>query len=84
MNNYGIDIWSDKNFIIKDGEVRLNFKSKPSLLQISKEIRSNGTKGPLLLRFPHLIKNKLKVYIQTLIMLYMKMITKVHLGLYFL
>ena len=60
MNSYGIDIWSDNNFIIKDGEIKLNFKSKPSLLQISKKIRSSGIKGPLLLRFPHLIKRQIK------------------------
>ena len=59
MNNYGINIWSDDNFIIEDGEVKLNYKSKPSLLQISKEIRSPGIKGPLLLRFPHLIKKQI-------------------------
>ncbi len=60
MNSYGINIWSDDNFIVEDGEVKLNFKSKPSLLQISKDIRSAGLKGPLLLRFPHLIKKQIK------------------------
>ena len=60
MNNYGINIWSDKNFIIEKGEVKLNYKSKPSLLQISKEVREFGIKGPLLLRFPHLIKKQIQ------------------------
>ena len=60
MNNYGINIWSNDNFIIEDNEVKLNFKSKPSLLKISKDIRSSKVKGPLLLRFPHLIKKQIK------------------------
>ncbi len=60
MNNFGLDIWSDNNFIINNGEVKLNYKSKPSLLNITKSIRNNGLKGPLLLRFPHLIKKQIK------------------------
>ncbi len=59
MNRYGIDIWGDDNFIIDDGFIKINFKSKPSLYEIIKEIRSNGTRGPVLLRFPHLIKKQI-------------------------
>ena len=60
MKNFGLDIWSNKNFIIEDGEVKLNFKSMPSLLHITQEIRDKGIKGPLLLRFPHLIKKQIR------------------------
>jgi len=60
LKNFGLDIWANKNFIIEEGEVRLNYKSMPSLLEITKRIRENGTRGPLLLRFPHLIKKQIR------------------------
>ncbi|MCF6339224.1 MAG: biosynthetic arginine decarboxylase [Sulfurimonas sp.] len=60
MNNFGLNIWSNKNFVIEDGQIKLNYKSMPSLLQIVEEIRSNKVRGPLLLRFPHLIKRQIK------------------------
>ena len=60
MNNFGLDIWANKNFIIEDGLVRLNYKSMPSLLDITQNIREKGTRGPLLLRFPHLIKKQIR------------------------
>lgn len=59
MNNYGIDIWGDDNFFINDGEVKLNYKSAPSILEITKKIRQDDVKGPLILRFPHLIKKQI-------------------------
>ena len=60
MNNFGLDIWSNKNFIIEDGQIKLNYKSMPSILHIVEEIRSNDIKGPVLLRFPHLIKRQIR------------------------
>jgi arginine decarboxylase len=60
MDNYGIEIWSNKNFIIEDGQLKLNYKSMPSLLQITEEIRAKDIKGPILLRFPHLIKRQIR------------------------
>ncbi|WP_373071068.1 biosynthetic arginine decarboxylase [Sulfurimonas sp.] len=60
MNNYGIDIFSNNDFKIRDGEVKLNYKSKPSVINIVQEIRSGGIRGPMLLRFPHLIKKQIK------------------------
>jgi len=60
MNNFGLSIWSNKNFVVEDGQIKLNYKSMPSLLQIVEEIRSNNVRGPLLLRFPHLIKRQIK------------------------
>ncbi len=65
MNNYGIDIWGDDNFIIQDGEVRLNHLSKPSLYEITKEIRSSGLRGPLIIRFPHLIEKQVNTLYST-------------------
>ncbi len=60
MTNFGLDIWSNKNFIIEDGQIKLNYKSMPSLLQIVEQIRSQNVKGPILLRFPHLIKKQIR------------------------
>ena len=60
MNNFGLDIWSNKNFIIQDGEIKLNFKCMPSLLDITNDIRSKDVKGPMILRFPHLIQRQIK------------------------
>ena len=60
MKNFGLDIWANNNFIIEDGQVKLNYKSMPSLLQIAEEIRENDVRGPILLRFPHLIKKQIR------------------------
>jgi len=60
LKEFGVDIWANNNFIVEDGEIKLNYKSKPSLLDITEKIRSNGTRGPILLRFPHLIKKQIK------------------------
>lgn len=59
MKNYGIQIWADDNFLIQDSEVKVNHLSKPSLLHIIQEVRSSGLRGPLILRFPHLIKKQI-------------------------
>lgn len=55
MINYGIDIWGHDSFLIKNGNVCINTKSQPSLLSITEEIRNSGLRGPIILRFPHLI-----------------------------
>jgi len=60
-NHYGIDIWSDNNFIIKGSTVNINYKNQPSLLEITQAIREKGHRGPLLLRFPHLIKKQISI-----------------------
>jgi len=60
---YGINIWSDGNFIVDEGVVKVNHKSSPSLLEITKKVRDKGIKGPLLLRFPHIIEQQIeKIY----------------------
>ena len=60
MNNFGLDIWANKNFIIEDGEIKLNYKCMPSLLEITQRIRAQDVKGPIILRFPHLVKRQIK------------------------
>ncbi|WP_143145169.1 biosynthetic arginine decarboxylase [Arcobacter sp. LA11] len=63
LENYGIDIWADDNFIIEDGVVKLNYASNPALINMVKEIREKDFKGPLLFRFPHLIQKQIdKLY----------------------
>ena len=65
MKNFGLDIWSDDNFIIKKDTIHVNHASKPSLLEITQEIREKGYKGPLLLRFPHLIEKQISTLFDT-------------------
>lgn len=65
MNNYGIDIWSDDNFIIEDGLAKVNYNCKPSLISLVKQIREEDFKGPLLLRFPHITKKQITTLYNT-------------------
>ena len=58
-NDYGLSLWGDSNFIVESGKVCLNTDLKPALIDIIKEIRDDGYRGPLLLRFPHLIKKQI-------------------------
>ncbi|MBL3518984.1 biosynthetic arginine decarboxylase [Aliarcobacter lanthieri] len=64
-NKYGIDIWSDNNFFIEDGLVKVDYDSNPSLISIVKNVRKQGFKGPLLLRFPHITKKQIKTLFNT-------------------
>lgn len=59
MVNYGLNIWGDNNFVVKDGKACVNTKSKPALIDIVQKIRDDGIRGPVLLRFPHLIKKQI-------------------------
>ncbi len=65
MKHFGLNIWGDDNFIINDDTININYASKPSLLQITQEIREKGYKGPLLLRFPHLIEKQISTLFST-------------------
>jgi len=65
VKNFGLDIWGDENFIIQDDTVNINHASKPSILEITQEIREKGYKGPLLLRFPHLIGKQISTLFNT-------------------
>ena len=63
MNNYGIDIWGDDNFIIDNSVVKLNHASTPALIDIVQSVRKDGLTGPLLLRFPHITQKQIdKLY----------------------
>lgn len=59
MVSYGLENWGSNNFIIKDGKVCLNTGSKPSIIEIAEHIRKDRVTGPILLRFPHLIKKQI-------------------------
>ncbi len=63
--DYGIEIWGDDNFFIENKKVKINYKSSPSLVKIVKEIRDKGIRGPVLLRFPHLIKKQIDLIYKT-------------------
>jgi arginine decarboxylase len=65
MKNFGLNIWGDNNFIIEDDTININYASNPSLLEITQDIREKGYKGPLLLRFPHLIKKQISTLFNT-------------------
>ncbi|WP_334090007.1 biosynthetic arginine decarboxylase [Helicobacter typhlonius] len=58
MVDYGINFWSNNDFTIDNGKVKVNYRHKPALIDIVQEAREKGYKGPLLLRFPHLIKKQ--------------------------
>jgi arginine decarboxylase len=57
--NYGIDIWGANNFFIENGKLKINYGNQPSLIEIIEEIEEKGIKGPILLRFPHLIRKQI-------------------------
>ncbi|BCX79422.1 biosynthetic arginine decarboxylase [Campylobacter sp. 19-13652] len=59
MNDYGLSIWGDGNFKIESGKICINSDSTPAIIDIVKDIRNQGYRGPLLLRFPHLIKKQI-------------------------
>ena len=65
MKDFGLDIWGDKNFVIQNDTININHANQPSLLEIAQEIREKGYKGPLLLRFPHLIKKQISTLFDT-------------------
>ncbi|MCV6606585.1 MAG: biosynthetic arginine decarboxylase [Campylobacterales bacterium] len=59
MTNYGLENWGEDNFVIEDGKVCINKGSNPAILDIVEGIRSDEITGPILLRFPHLIKKQI-------------------------
>jgi len=65
MKHFGLNIWGDDNFVIEHDTININHASKPSLLQITQDIREKGYKGPLLLRFPHLIEKQISTLFST-------------------
>ena len=65
MKDFGLNIWGDKNFFIHNDTININHASQPSLLEITQTIREKGYKGPLLLRFPHLIEKQISTLFNT-------------------
>ncbi|SFV67290.1 Arginine decarboxylase [hydrothermal vent metagenome] len=65
MENFGLEIWGDDNFIIKNNKIHINHASQPSLIHLTQKIREKGYKGPLLLRFPHLIEKQISTLFET-------------------
>ncbi|MFA9373918.1 MAG: biosynthetic arginine decarboxylase [Poseidonibacter sp.] len=65
LDNYGIDIWGDNNFLIENGLAKVNYDCKPSLMSIVQEVREQDFKGPLLLRFPHITKKQISTLYKT-------------------
>lgn len=65
MVDYGINLWSNDDFIIDDGVVKVNYKNKPAIIDIVNEVREKGYKGPLLIRFPHLIQKQVDKIFKT-------------------
>ena len=65
MKQFGLSLWGDNNFIIENDTININHASRPSLLEITREIREKGYKGPLLLRFPHLIEKQISTLFKT-------------------
>ena len=59
MNDYGLSIWGNSNFTIDGGKVCINSDFRPALVDMINEIRADGVRGPILLRFPHLIKKQI-------------------------
>ena len=57
--DFGLSIWGDDNFFIDGDYIRINHGSKPALWDIVNDIRDRGHKGPILMRFPHLIKKQI-------------------------
>ncbi|GHV07678.1 arginine decarboxylase [Campylobacterota bacterium] len=59
-NDYGLPIWGGNNFVIERGKVCINSGAKPAILDIVNEIRTDGYRGPLLMRFPHLVQKQIE------------------------
>ena len=59
--DWGLSIWGNDNFRIVNDDIVVSSGNEPTLLNITKEIREQGYKGPILLRFPHLIKKQIEL-----------------------
>ena len=63
--DYGLSIWGEENFVIEGDTVNVNYGRRPSLLEITTAVRERGYRGPLLLRFPHLIRKQIDTLFDT-------------------
>ena len=59
--DYGINVWGLNNFFIDNSKVSINYGNEPALIDIVKEIEAQGYEGPILLRFPHLIRKQINI-----------------------
>ncbi|WP_024790654.1 MULTISPECIES: biosynthetic arginine decarboxylase [unclassified Lebetimonas] len=57
--DYGLNIWGENNFFIDNDRLRINYANQPALIDIVKDLEAQGIKGPILLRFPHLIRKQI-------------------------
>lgn len=57
--DYGLNIWGENNFFIDNDRLRINYANQPALIDIVKDLEVQGIKGPILLRFPHLIRKQI-------------------------
>jgi arginine decarboxylase len=62
--DFGLDIWGDEAFDIYHDHVRVRHGNRPSLLTLTHAVRERGYTGPLLLRFPHLIRRQIDTLFQ--------------------
>ncbi len=65
MNRYGIDLWGDNNFFIDHDVVKINHGSQPAIVDLVKDIRNQGNRGPLLLRFEHITHKQIQKMFDT-------------------
>ncbi len=63
--DYGLSVWGEENFTIRGDRVCVAHGQEPSLLEMTLRIREQGYKGPLLLRFPHLIRKQIDTLFDT-------------------
>jgi arginine decarboxylase len=62
MNHYNIDKWSKDFFIIEDGQLKVKNQlsnNHTALIDIVKDVRHTGQRGPLYLRFPHITTSQI-------------------------
>ncbi len=64
-DDYGLSIWGEENFTIRGDTVNVRYGKEPSLLEITRAIREQGYRGPLLLRFPHILRKQIDTLYDT-------------------
>jgi len=60
QDEYGLKYWSQDNFIVENGVVKINRGGKPSLLEIVEKAKEKGIDSPVLIRLPHLINKQME------------------------
>jgi arginine decarboxylase len=58
--DYGLKYWANGNFSVSKDKLKVKYLSSPSIIDIVKDIRQKEeVTGPILLRFPHLIRKQI-------------------------